>query len=983
MARSWLVAITFCCLSLGLAAVSLGQVTTVQLPALMSDFALNPETGDLATVDPNKHRAYLFSEAALNSAEAEPSGDVRVGETPVSITFKRYKDKRLFAVVCSQDSHMYLIDARDFKLVKKVPLENAGVSAVVASQNPDDPFVYYNFGGGHDSAAGAVDVRKMVDRGSVVDDSMDCAVSANGNIFYRRGPWSPSGFDALEMSTDFSAEKPSFLSIHDEHRSTPRYVPGPFNEYTAAGPAIYSADLNSLVASLKFSPECFFKSQPVVVGSSLGDSRRSSRSPKSGTLMAASYNTFSSLGGPVSLPAELFGDAVGLPRGTAGHADFKRVGLRRRSIADDKNERVIHGYRNYIALVPLSEFGLEGEPFMRVMISKTEATVAVENNITVRASDPTVSLSFDDLPDGAVKTKEGFRWKPEVQQVGVHELRITLSFGEVSRVQTIDLTVAHPSMQLPINPVGLALSEDGKSLVCWSGKGVDRYGRPIHRNPGEAEPIYRVASVPLEASKQSIEVKTIPYAVKQAVVFENRFAILPAQENTRVDVYDAHPLKRARTLISNSPLSQVSTRDGNLLLHHGNGIDVYDINTLQRLRTLGGPSNSSRSSGRPSLTFADGTMSEGMLVDFDSGKPKLLINPGQIPQLKGANRSLTNGQFLRIVKPPTNQVNRSMRAGNGMIQAAGPVKLACGLTVTLEKSLSQIRNGSSYKSKRQVQLVVSSPKVPTLERIPILNVTLSPQSGNVANNAFHGMKAVGDTTYISIADRIYRWQAEPPKAEATDPIKAPVKFHVEPVQSTFLLADESTKLTHKLIGGEGPYEYYWLSRLEGASMNDQTGEVTLDRAKIVEECEKLLLPSLARYDSDRATTQLRELAIGLMEGSTKILGRRPKGLVSAIPIHFKAIDDLGKVAEMQYFVLIELDYKQLSRKLTEMIGEREKQLAMNAAEKEPAVGVESQSGEQNAVDSALERRMQSLEAKVDLLIRQVSSLTKQLEAEKK
>ena len=161
----------------------------------------------------------------------------------------------------------------------------------------------------------------MTDRGSIFDSSMDCAISASGKTAYRRGPWSPSGFESLRLTNGFADEKPKFTRALYEHTSSAQYVPDPFDQFTAAGNTIYSCDLSRKVASLNFIPECFFSTRPLVVGLTGGTRlarRGSNRDSRSVKLFAASYNTFSALGEPVEVPSEFASEPKMLPRGTDG-----------------------------------------------------------------------------------------------------------------------------------------------------------------------------------------------------------------------------------------------------------------------------------------------------------------------------------------------------------------------------------------------------------------------------------------------------------------------------------------------------------------------------------------------------------------------------------------------------------------------------------------------------------------------------------------
>ena len=87
------------------------EVKTLQLPGDYADFALNPETGTLASIYAESNEIIFFREADLTNESPVPTAKHAVGSTPCSVFFKAFDDKRVFAVVCTQDPHMYLFDA--------------------------------------------------------------------------------------------------------------------------------------------------------------------------------------------------------------------------------------------------------------------------------------------------------------------------------------------------------------------------------------------------------------------------------------------------------------------------------------------------------------------------------------------------------------------------------------------------------------------------------------------------------------------------------------------------------------------------------------------------------------------------------------------------------------------------------------------------------------------------------------------------------
>ena len=250
---------------------------------------------------------------------------------------------------------MYLISASAGTLLKKIELSQAGLSHVTGSINPDDPFVYYNFGG---SLAGVVNLRLMRDEGVALNESMDCALSASGDIAYRRGPWSPRGFESRFRTNSLEEDKPAFSRLFYEHTSNAEYVPDPFDRYTAVGTNLYSRSLEKIEATFNFTPVCFFKTRPVIIGV---PQRSFPPAPITGTtLYAASYNTFSEIGRPVFLSLRAPAEAPNV----AVRSDLRRVGNRTRAFADDARNRVIFASRRQIYFVPLDEFKLPKEPFL-------------------------------------------------------------------------------------------------------------------------------------------------------------------------------------------------------------------------------------------------------------------------------------------------------------------------------------------------------------------------------------------------------------------------------------------------------------------------------------------------------------------------------------------------------------------------------------------------------------------------------------------
>ena len=226
-----------------------GEVQVVTLPSAMSDIAINPKTGDLATVDPKTNRAYLFREAAISGEKAVAAGNVQLGNAPMSIAYKRYGEMEIYVAVCAEDSHMYVIDAKNFAIVKKIPLASKDILQVLSSSNPKDPFVYYT----QRSSICVVDLRNMTDLGIVLSDPTNCMISPDGRFVYS----GDSG--AVKMTNSFRDNKPTFVRKPNPDRARRGvFLPGPFGKFTASNQFVFTQGLEKSVAKLEFTPLCFF-----------------------------------------------------------------------------------------------------------------------------------------------------------------------------------------------------------------------------------------------------------------------------------------------------------------------------------------------------------------------------------------------------------------------------------------------------------------------------------------------------------------------------------------------------------------------------------------------------------------------------------------------------------------------------------------------------------------------------------------------------
>lgn len=968
------------------------EVTMITLPGDFADFAIHPKTADIIALSAETDEAFFFRDA---HEKATPSAKLRVGSTPCSVCFKQYADQSVFAVVCSQDSHMYLIDSETFDLVKQIELAQAGVSNVTCSINQEDPFIYYNFGGGHGSAAGVVSLRDMRDHGEVFDHSMDCAISADGSIAYRRGPWSPSGFESLARMTKPDEEKPKFARLFYDHNSTLPYVPDPFSRYTAAGKGIYTASLEKRVAEVNFVVQCFFRTQPVVIGVSSAARDLPHKVGESGELVlrAASYNTFADIGDAVVVKLGKAKDDGAVPRGIAGSGDFKRVAKRLRVLADDPRQRVVIASRNQLAYVSLEDFRLPGEPFLLADIQgPQQLEVEKAYELALVPKDDRVAIVLEDAPSGMEYEGGKLRWKPGAEQIGSAVVAVALKHGDIQRTLRYTLEVVYPSISLPLVPAAIVVCPDAKRIVVWEKGHGDRFGQLSMDNGTLAT----MAVVELDTGKV-IAKRELAKPIRAAAVTENSVVVQTADSNAKCDVLRIDDLELKKSIVTSAPIWNCRVVGKLLLLETSGGTEVYDAETFDRLgpsatQSLGPVFPAGVEQGDIDVVKKDGLLLGGMLYDFNM-KPVLFVAPtAGMFELPGGDASMKKGGFLPSAETGDKPRRRRDREvpSEVLMREPGSTRHATmqlpgsDVRISLERSVEQIRvPGATHTTRAQLTLALAALGGSVNARQVIVRRVLYDHPRELA----FVLQVAKSEALVAFGTELYRWHVDLPMETAAAQDHKP---RLIPSQSTMVLSGEGTTvLEHAVEGGDKPVKFELLTSYDGAlSIDAATGRVTVDEKRLLVEATKALEAEVMRRTSRTSMTEsLRSMAPRMVEAAVPILGRRPKGAPVAVPVRVAVDDGLLAGSAIQYYVLAEVPSAPLMNRMKQLDQQRQEEQAVLAARKEmERAASESQTtgdaeGSQTELQKVV-RRLETVEQRLDRISECLEEVLKKLDKEK-
>ena len=964
------------------------EVKTLQLPGDYADFALNPETGTLASISAESNEISFFREADLTNDSPVPTAKHIVGSTPCSVFYKAFDDKRVFAVVCTQDPHMYLFDAgraegdhaKEFSLVAKVALESIGNSLVTGSINPDDPFLYHCYGSGHDSKTGVVSLRDLQSHGVAFDSSMDCAISASGEVAYRRGPWSPSGFESLIRTNSLSDSAPKFSRLLYQHESSGGYLPDPFDRLTAVGVRLHSRSLENIEQSMNFRPLAFFRTRPIILGVSTAEAnagfggQRNSPPAQPVTIHAASYNTFEKFGSPVTLNIVAAEGVREIARGVESRADFKTVAKKSRLFADDARLRCVYADRNRLCLFPLTEFGGVEEPFLMASLEGAEEIkFGRENRLRLKPLDDRVKLTIDDKPDGMTIDGDTLVWTPGPDQIGPAAIVATLKYQSLQKTQRFEVNAKFPGYSLPFQPAGFVLSESEDLAFVWEDD-------PQNRSPGRRDSVVNVggsiAVMELKTGKIQQQRKIADSVNRAAINAKNIFLVPTMTGPSRCEILRTSDLEREKTLATDGPITHLELKENLLILQTAATLQIYDANTFSTLKSFRttGPGDSIK-------VTKHGIYVNGVLYGFDL-KVKLLVSVDKIPQLGGVR----NLQPPVAVNPPVREsYNNPMRPGPGLTRLATTTTSDGEINIGLDLQSQPIQvPGSVHTWRTAADVSISTVGAVEAKQVILRTKQYAQTSGS--NSLPAGLLQVNPTHVGAIVEReLFLWPI--PERKKVDILP----LEILPQQSMLLMTSDGTsELKHEIRGGRAPIRFSLLKTTDAISIDEARGSVTIDKSKAMADAMDTLQGHIRDMNRGESFLQtLRDHSASVPVTLTSLVGLTRDDLPVAMPILVTVNDADFNSATLQYSVVINVPAKEFSERLVALDAEREKRQAEMQAERSLRDSTKpSSKNDQSAAATEKEledvkRRVASLEDRLDLVTRQLNKLLDELDEKAK
>jgi hypothetical protein len=516
----------------------------------------------------------------------------------------------------------------------------------------------------------------------------------------------------------------------------------------------------------------------------------------------------------------------------------------------------------------------------------------------------------------------------------------------------------------------------------WEGPVLDRFGRPVdeERAPTSSR-VFRMALVELSTGKVLAERK-LAEPVQSAVLTDTSLALLTSG-SPRCELLKLPTLEREKALVASAPIVRAEMVGKLLALQTQSGSELHELGTFKRVGLAENQQGLPRTNSPAIMVTSQGLVMRGLLLDAEM-KPLLLLSPDGLPALAGADPqwrpAFAKG---KLANEGTGQFYRPDLERNGQTQVAAQTTPdgKHSLSLTMRSQFKQVP-GAVHTSRQEIELALAAAGESNQRQV-ILREERPQGVGGASAAATPKLRLTNAESFVVYGASLYRWPLPGAKAAAT--ASAP-RVALVPRQTALALAGTGkTTLKHQAEGGKAPLKFTVFTPYDGITINENTGDVTIDEAAMLTEAQRSLEQTFTRSArGEPYADALRTQGAAMVARASEILGRKPKGIPVAIPIRVDVSDADLAGDKLQYYVLAEVPSAPVLERLKQLDDERQKQLAQRPVVDRPVVGGGDQpvrpvpeGGQQDM--AALQRRVEALEERLDLVTRQLNAVLKKLD----
>jgi hypothetical protein len=608
------------------------------------------------------------------------------------------------------------------------------------------------------------------------------------------------------------------------------------------------------------------------------------------------------------------GNSTTAPKTDASNFANEPMAIRHQLSVDfDRKTSFISGGR-FIGRLPLSNFVWPKQPVLACPVSMSTGVVGQPMTIPTvpkhSGDGERVQPEFPDkLPAGMVVSGTSLVWTPTCEQIGETNISVNLKLqsdsagGEATTIERTDrirIEVERPYRSVPFTSRGLLIDTKQSFGLVWAGQRPDIYGQyTVADGKPPSTSIGRFSLDPKDVSSKLLQV-AIPFNIKEAQIAPDKLVIQTAGVATSVEVYDVQTLKRIKSLQSATNIQRFLIKGDRIVLQGEDSDDVYDLKELSHVFGESKRSVSVRHQmSQTSIPYAEGTVVNGVFRDRRTGAATLVVRNPYLPLAPGGTIGTSDPNLLNRVPEATGPIDDPTDENVQRTSVEWSTQ-GWGASVELTTVGRWMRGSSSVPAyRRKTKLILHGADGHETGQIPIEDR----QSGE-SELPIPILKVVGTRVYVASSDRLYVIEGSEVEQFLAAHVTAE-RFRFVPKQSEIVMRTPKMTLTHEVKGGVSPKEFFLASRPPGVTFDAASGNVFVERVKLL----KAFLESQAQ-SSDRVNkswrTQLTETARQWSAQLETLVGERIKGIPYAVPIQMRCVDGSGDTTDIEYFIIVEL-----------------------------------------------------------------------------
>ena len=343
------------------------------------------------------------------ASSAPMTGQYRTSAIILDFIEKTFDDRSYLCVLTKQPSGVQILDAALLELIREIPIVSSSPLALIASQNPEDPFLYYTVSTVRGKRTGVIRLNPIEDAGLVDGLKELSAVTHDGRIAFDSQP------STFLLVSGFGGELPEFApwrrggSSFQIHRNT---IMDRGSDLVVSNNIVRSALRHE--KGLPIAEHVIYVQDDSVVTvkselDALSIKRQSYMNPE--------------------LPVHTL-------RLTRPLGEFKTANSRQKIqtlffAVDSDRKEIIVCHNDQLMVQPLKSLGFEDEPAMDAELIPDEPLLAnTESKLVLKGTGPHDEIRIDKLPESMTADGMNLTWKPDRSDIGVAQLQVTVRRGE-------------------------------------------------------------------------------------------------------------------------------------------------------------------------------------------------------------------------------------------------------------------------------------------------------------------------------------------------------------------------------------------------------------------------------------------------------------------------------------------------------------------------------------------------------------------------